>query len=640
MSNQEILVKKRNGMIQPLMLEKLHLMVEEACKGLSGVSVSQVEMNSHIQFYDGITTEKIQKILIKSASDLISLESPNYQYVAARLLLFSIRKEIYGGHEIPQLKDHIDNCVKLGIYDSDVYENYSLEEIEKANSFVDHDRDFIFTYSGLKQAVDKYLCQDRSDGTLFETPQFMYIMIALVGFSNYPKNVRMNYVKRFYDAISNHKINLPTPVMASVRTPEKQYSSCTLLECDDTLDSICATDWAMRRYVANKSGIGLDPSRVRSIKSKIRKGKTLSTGKVKYIQAYEKSLESVHQGGLRKGSMTCFVNIWDKEIQKILELKTETGNDEDSARNIDYAVKMSRLFYERFINNQNIALFCPNDVPGLIDAFGLDEFDALYQQYENDESINRITVNCQELIIQFLNSRNDTGRYYVMNIDHCNAHSSFLDKVNMSNLCVAGDTKIMVKFSYPKTFKNGVAVDYNHVTKEFEIKDLVPLFSSMKDIKVASYDLATNTVEWKPIKNFAQTSPCANVMKITDTRTDKTLVLTYDHQVYTRNRGYVKAGNLQESDQLLIKGMPSEIGELKIEALSDKIPVYDITVEDTHNFFANDILVHNCMEITLPTVPIQHIDDVGTVTKVKVRVPKSDVAAFKRQLKSNGGYLL
>lgn len=544
MSNQEIQVKKRNGMIQPLMLEKLHLMVEEACKGLSGVSVSQVEMNSHIQFYDGITTEKIQKILIKSASDLISLESPNYQYVAARLLLFSIRKEIYGGHTIPHLKDHIDTCVKLGVYDSEIYDKYSLEEIEKANGFVDHNRDFIFTYSGLKQAVDKYLCQDRSDGTLYETPQFMYIMIALIGFSNYPKNVRMNYVKRFYDTISNHKINLPTPVMASVRTPEKQYSSCTLLECDDTLDSICATDWAMRRYVANKSGIGLDPSRVRSIKSKIRKGKTLSTGKVKYIQAYEKSLESVHQGGLRKGSMTCFVNIWDKEIQKILELKTETGNDEDSARNIDYAVKMSRLFYERFINNQEISLFCPNDVPGLIDAFGLDEFDALYQQYENDESINRITVNCQELIIQFLNSRNDTGRYYVMNIDHCNAHSSFLDKVNMSNLCVAGDTKITIEFYYGK----------DRVTKTISIKNLDGYIDdpNYKDLKVLSYDIETGEQKWAPIIAFVETSPKAKVMRITDEESGKSIVVTPEHQVFTKNRGYVMAKDLTVTDELVI----------------------------------------------------------------------------------------
>ena len=544
MSNKDVSVKKRNGSIEPLMLEKLHLMVEEACKGLSGVSVSQVEMNSHIQFYDGITTEEIQKILIKSASDLISLETPNYQYVAARLLLFSIRKQIYGGPEMPHLVDHINKCVNLEIYDPEIYEKYSLEEIEKVNSFIDHDRDFIFTYSALKQAVDKYLCQDRSDGTLFETPQFMYIMIALVGFANYDKDKRLSYIKRFYDATSTHKINLPTPVMANVRTTEKQYSSCTLLECDDTLDSICATDWAMRRYVANKSGIGLDPSRIRSLRSKIRKGKTLSTGKVKYIQAFEKSLESVHQGGLRKGSLTCFANIWDKEIEKIIELKTETGNDEDSARNIDYCIKMSKLFYERFINNQDISLFCPNDVPGLIDAFGLDEFDQLYEQYEKDESINKLTVNCQDLIIRFFNSRNDTGRYYIMNIDHCNTHSSFLDKINMSNLCVAGDTQITIEFYYGK----------DRVTKTISIKNLDGYIDdpNYKNLKVLSYDIETGEQKWAPIIAFAETSPKAKVMRITDEESGKSIVVTPEHQVFTKNRGYVMAKDLTVTDELVI----------------------------------------------------------------------------------------
>ena len=658
MSNKELSVKKRNGLIQPLMLDKLHLMVEEACRGLSGVSVSQVEMNSHIQFYDGITTDEIQQILIKSASDLISLDAPNYQYVAARLLLFSIRKQVYGGSEMPHLIDHINKCVELNVYDSEIYQKYNKEEIENANSFIDHERDFIFTYAALKQAVDKYLCQDRDEGIVYETPQFMYIMIALVGFADYDKDKRMSYVKRFYDVISTHKINLPTPVMASVRTPEKQYSSCTLLECDDTLDSICAVDWAMRRYVANKSGIGLDPSRVRSLKSKIRGGKVLSTGKVKYIQAYEKSLESVHQGGLRKGSMTCFVNIWDKEIEKIIELKNETGNEEDSARNIDYAVKMSRLFYQRFINNQDISLFCPNDVPGLIEVFGLDGFDELYEQYEKDESIKRLTVNCQDLIVRFFNSRNDTGRYYIMNIDHCNTHSSFLDKINMSNLCVAGDTKIKIKNVYPLYNDVGEIFDWRVFEEEVEIQELGDIIEDRiynithycadglreyddtvaPPLQVLSYDFEKGEDVWRNITAFAETSPNAKVMRITDEKSGNSLVLTPEHKIYTVNKGYIEAGNITPYDMLLFTDGNSE--RLKIESLEEEIPVYDITVEETHNFYANDILVHNCMEITLPTVPIQHIDDIGTISKVKVKAPKSKVNEFNRFLKTTGGYLL
>lgn len=645
MIKEDLTVKKRNGSIEPLMLDKLHRMVEEACKNLSGVSTSLVEMHSGIQFYDGISTDDIQKVLIKSASDLISLEAPNYQFVAARLLLFSIRKQVYGGTlMLPHLEDHINRCVDLRVYDADIYKYYSKEEIDLANSYIDHDRDFIFTYAGLKQAADKYLCQDRSDGTIYETPQYMYIMIALTGFAMYPKNVRMSYIKRFYDAISKHKINLPTPVMASVRTEDKQYASCCLIEIDDDLDSICASDWAMRRYVAGKSGVGQDISRVRSIKSKIRGGKALSTGKIKYIQAYEKSLDSVNQNGLRKGSMTMYVNIWDKEIEKILELKTETGNDEDSARNIDYGIKMSRLFYERFINNQEISLFCPNDVPGLHDAFGLETFDQLYVQYEQDETIPKVVVKCQDLIIQFFNSRSDTGRYYIMNIDHCNTHSSFLDKINMSNLCVSGDTLIKIRYPDFKVDERGNVYDWQMIQEEIEIQNLKEHFNDIKvplPVQVLSFDFDANESTWANISNFAETSPSSNVIKVIDNNTGKSIVVTPEHMIYTRNRGYVKAKDLLETDHLVFdSGEVLNENGITLEYLNDPIPVYDITVDDTQNFFANGILIHNCVEITLPTVPIVHIDDVGTTTKVKVKVPKNKVNEFNTYMKNNAGYIL
>ena len=266
-----IKVKKRNGRgIEPLDLEKIHVMVEDATEGLAGVSASQVEIQSGIQFYDGITTAEIQEILIKSASDLIDLENPNYQFVAARLLLFSIRKSLYGrSRDIPTLEDHIIKCVSQEVYDAGIYDKYSKEEIEKANGYIDHGRDFLFTYAGLRQVVDKYLVQDRSTGQVYETPQFMYMMIALTIFAEYPKQTRMNYVRRYYNAVSKHKLNIPTPIMAGVRTPIRQFASCVLVDIDDTLDSIFSSDMAIGKYVAQRAGIGINAGRIRGINSKI-----------------------------------------------------------------------------------------------------------------------------------------------------------------------------------------------------------------------------------------------------------------------------------------------------------------------------------------------------------------------------------
>lgn len=433
----EIKVKKRNGNVVELDLDKIHLMVEAACAGIAGVSASQVEMNSGLQFYDGISTEDIQQILIKSASDLISLEHPGYQYVAARLLLFSIRKQIYGGRiDLPHLEEHINQCVAKNVYDPSVYDYYSKEEIDKINSYIDHDRDFLFTYAGLRQVVDKYLVQDRSTGEVYETPQFMYMMVALTGFSQYPKDKRLSYVKRYYDAISKHKINIPTPIIAGVRTNLRQFASCTLLDCGDSRESIIATDSAMMRYVTDRAGIGLNIGRVRGIGSKIRNGEAVSTGLVPFIRKFQATLESCHQGGLRKGSATVFCPIWHQEIENVIVLKNNKGNEENRARNLDYAISISKLFYERFIKNEKITLFSPHDVPGLIEAFGTESFDELYVKYENDSYVPKKEIPAQDLIISLLNERSETGRIYIFNIDHANTHSSFKDKIETSNLCL------------------------------------------------------------------------------------------------------------------------------------------------------------------------------------------------------------
>ncbi len=431
-----IKVKKRNGSIEPLLLDKMHLMVEEACKGLSGVSASQVEMTSGIQFYDGITTGDIQEILIKSASDLIDLDHPNYQFVAARLLLFAVRKNLYGRrHKLPNLIDHIQEKAYNDVYDKEIFDKYSQEEIKKVDGYLDHDRDFLFTYAGLRQVVDKYLVQDRSTGEVYETPQFMYIMIALTIFQDYPKEKRLNYVRRYYDAISRHRINIPTPIMAGVRTPIRQFASCVLVDIDDTLDSIFSSDMAVGKYVAQRAGIGLNAGRIRGINSKIRGGEVQHTGVVPFLKKFESTVRCCTQNGIRGGSATVHFPIWHQEIRDIIVLKNNKGTEDNRVRKLDYSIQLSKLFYERFIQNGDITLFSPHDVPGLYDAFGTDSFDDLYATYEKDDSIPKSTIGAQELILDLLKERAETGRVYIMNIDHCNSHSSFKDKVNMSNLC-------------------------------------------------------------------------------------------------------------------------------------------------------------------------------------------------------------
>ena len=434
MSN--VKVKKRNGSIEPIDLQKMHVMVERACKDLAGVSASQVEIQSGIQFYDGITTDEIQEILIKSASDLIDLDHPNYQFVAARLLLFSMRKSLYGRIlDIPSLQDHIDKCVDKGVYDPAVLVKYTKEEIQQIESFLDHDRDFLFTYAGLRQVADKYLVQDRSTSQVYEIPQFMYILIAMTMFAEYPTDTRIDYIHRYYDAISRHKINIPTPIMGGVRTPIRQFASCVLVDIDDTLDSIFTSDMAVGRYVAQRAGIGINAGRIRGINSKIRDGEVQHTGVVPFLKKFEATVRCCTQNGIRGGSATVHFPIWHQEIEDILVLKNNKGTEDNRVRKLDYSIQISKLFYERFISGSDICLFSPHDVPNLYDVFGTEEFDELYTEYEADTTIPRRTIAAQELFGQLIKERAETGRIYIMNIDHCNSHSSFLDKVEMSNLC-------------------------------------------------------------------------------------------------------------------------------------------------------------------------------------------------------------
>ena len=433
----DLSIKKRTGQIEGLDIQKIHKVVNFACEGLAGVSSSLVQMNAGIQFSDGMTTKEIQDLLVRSANDLISLENPNYQYVAARLLLYGVYKEVYGGFEKISLIELIKKNVERGVYDSAILDLYSEEEFAKLDGYIHHKRDENFTYAGLRQVVDKYLCQDRSSGELFESPQHMYMMIAATLFANYPKEDRLYYVRRYYDATSLFKINIPTPVMAGVRTPIRQFASCVLVDSDDTLDSIFASDMSIGRYTAQRAGIGINSGRIRGVNSKIRGGEVAHTGVVPFLKKFEATVRCCTQNGVRGGSATVHFPFWHQEIEDILVLKNNKGTEDNRVRKLDYSIQLNKTMYERLLTQGSISLFSPHDVPGLYEAYfgDAEEFKKLYEKYEKDTKIKKKTLPAMELFSALVKERAETGRIYIMNVDHANTHSSFKDTVYMSNLC-------------------------------------------------------------------------------------------------------------------------------------------------------------------------------------------------------------
>ena len=433
-------VKKRDGTLEPLNIDKLHKVVMYACEDISGVSASEVEINSKIQFFESIATEDIQETLIKSAADLISEETPNYQYVAGRLINYHLRKQVYNTFEPPCLCDIIQDNIDSGFYDPEFIELYTKEEINTLQTYIRHDRDEVLTYAAMEQFRGKYLVQNRASGEIFETPQVAYMMIAATLFSKYPAETRMSYVKSYYDAISTFKISLPTPVMAGVRTPQRQFSSCVLIETDDSLDSINATSSAIVKYVSQKAGIGIGAGSIRAVGSAIRNGDATHTGVIPFYKMFQSAVKSCSQGGVRGGAATLYYPIWHLEVEDLLVLKNNKGTEDNRVRHMDYGIQFNKLMYERLITGGNITLFSPHEVPELYNTFfnNQDKFQELYEKAERMTSIRKKSIPAIELFSSFVTERKDTGRIYLMNVDHANTHGSFIEDVapiKQSNLC-------------------------------------------------------------------------------------------------------------------------------------------------------------------------------------------------------------
>ena len=589
---KEIQVIKRSKEKEVFKIDKINKTVKWAVDGIKDVSLSDIEINAKINIRDGITTEEIHQVLIESAANLITIDTPNYQYVAARLLTYQLRKNVWGGKNPPKLIDLIKKNVGAGVYTSEILDLYSEKELNKIDEFIDHGRDFIFTYAGIKQLIDKYLVQNRKTKEVFETPQFAYILIAAIAFAKYPKETRLDYVKKAYNYFSKHKINLPTPIMAGVRTPLKSFASCLLAGVDDSMASILANVSAIGHATANRYGIGFNFAHVRALGAPIRNGDVIHTGKIPFLKVFESTVKSCHQNGIRGGSATTTVFVFDYEIEDIVVLKNNAGTEENRVRKLDYSIGMSKLFYQRWLSNENITLFSSHECKDLFEKFGTEEFDELYVKYEKDSSLKfKKTISARDLFDLITKERIETGRIYIINVDNVNSHSSWLDTVQMSNLCVTGDTLIDIQ------------TDGQNLT--VQMKDLDFYVKTSEDLKVKSFDISSKQVVYSEITAFAQTGESIELIEIEDEK-GNIVKCTPEHKIFTENKGYVLAQDLVQDD-ILITNAPTKIS--KISRYQKVEPVYDITVKNTENFFANNILVHNCQEVTHPVIPLKSLED-------------------------------
>lgn len=595
-------VVKRNGKREAYQVEKIHKVLEWATKGIQNVSISDIEMNAKLSIYDGIPTTKIHQVLVKSAADLISEDTSAYQYVAANLLNLHLRKEVWGsGDTPPRLYDLITKLIDNGIYDPEILNMYTEEEIHKLGTYINHDRDFKFTYAGIQQLIDKYLARNKSTDKIYETPQFAYMLVAMVAFGKETEG-KLKMVREAYNHFSLHRINLPTPIMAGLRLTKKGAASCYLVDIGDSLDSIFSSIESVAKLTASRGGIGANVGRIRPIGSPIRGGDVIHTGVIPFLKVLESTVKSTSQNSLRGGGGTVSFPIWHPEIEDVIVLKNNAGTDDNRVRKLDYCIQLSRIFYERIQKNQDITLLSPHECPGLYEAFGDNEkFDELYKKYEQDETLQfRRKINGRKLIGLLLRERLETGRIYIMNIDHCYDAGPWKVIPKMTNLCVSGDATVSI-------LVNGV----DHKIKLKEVHDFV---KKGYRVEILSYNHHEKRKEYKPVLRSYLTSRSSSVVTVKDIASGFNVEVTPDHEIATKN-GYVEARNLRGSDQLITSKGYSSRGIIVTDGGNRK-EVYDIEVEDNNNFFANDILVHNCVEIIQPTIPMNSINDENATTGV------------------------
>lgn len=534
------IIIKRDGRKEELDLDKIHAVVGWSCEDITGVSISEVEMKSQIQFYDDMTSADIHETLIRSASELISEETPNYQYVASKLINFDLRKRAYLDHEPWPIKDIVARGVERGFYNPDLMTDYDDNDWAFMEGVINHARDFDISYAGMVQFRTKYLVKNKSTMEYFETPQVAYMLIAASGCIMEDKKKRLKLIKQIYNHLSRFDFTLPTPIMAGLRTNVKQFSSCTLIDVGDSLDSINAAASAVVKYAANKAGIGLNVGRIRGVGSPIRNGEVTHTGIIPFIKYFNAALKSCNQGGVRNSSGTFYYPMWHFEYEDLIVLKNNKGTEDTRVRSVDYGVQLNRFLIQRLIDDGQITLFSPADVPDLYEAFYTDQplFAELYVKYEKDDSIRKKTMTALEAFSILAQERVETGRIYIQFVDNTNEQGMLGEEnpVYMSNLCLVGDTKIDV-ICDDQPFK-------------IDIQDVGDFMRKYDNVIVKSYNTDTKAVEYMPIEAFGLTNPDADLYEVTTDDGKQSVVCTSDHLFWTDNRGYVAAIDLIETDEL------------------------------------------------------------------------------------------
>jgi hypothetical protein len=629
-----ITVIKRNGQRVPLDISKIQRQVMHACRGIDGVSPSMIEIKAQLQFHDGMSTKTIDELLLKAMVDLIDeTENPeihnvNYQYVAGRQKVTMLRKEVYGQYNPPKLYDIVCKNVKLGLYTPDLLDWYTPQEWEIIELFIDHTKDEKYSYAAIAQLVEKYLVQNRATGEIYETPQIRYAIAAATAFHNEPKETRLKWVKDYYECASDGQFTLATPVLAGLGTRTKQFSSCVLISVDDTLDSIFASGEMMGKYASKRAGIGLEIGRIRPVGAPIRNGEIKHTGLVPFLKKWYGDLRATSQGGIRNASCTVNFMIWHYQFEDLIVLKNNQGTEETRVRQMDYCVSLNSLFWRRFKNKKNITLFDPHEVPDLYEAFfsNTARFEKLYVEYEKRTDIKKKVLSAEEVFKNgILKERTDTGRVYLMFVDNIIDHVPFdseTDPIYQTNLCcIHGDTQVTFMHEEGKIEQMSMA----SVVERFNLGGLTN--SKIKSFK-------NGDVSWEHVSNAIKTKTVSELYEIEDEH-GNILKCTGDHLIFTKNRGYVRADELVETDQLCSTDVDTILYKDSVSVGIKKITVeptdvYDISVPETECFFADNILVHNC-EINLPTKPSQRLEP----KKKLIRVKKTEVENFLKNKSTN-----
>lgn len=599
--SENINVIKRDGSKEEFKASKINKMLEWAVDGVSNVSASDIAVQAELQVSDGITSKDVHQILVKSAENLISLESPNYQIVASRLLNYQLRKDVWGGKNPPKLYDLILKNIEVGVYDKEILDLFSKDEINKFDEWIDHNRDFEFNYCGIKQLILKYLVKNRKTNIVYETPQFAFMLIAMISFASYSGKKRNSYIKRAYNYFSKRKPNLPTPLMAGVRTPVRQYSSCCLIDTEDSIDGLIASNGAMVKATSQRFGIGVNMGRIRAIGSEIRNGEVTHTGVIPFLKHIESAVKSCHQNGIRGGGATVNFPVWHYEIEDILQLKNNAGTDANRVRNLDYCIHFSKLFYERWLKKENITLFSPHEVEGLYEAFGTDEFDELYEKYEKDPSIKmKKVIPMRDLMTLFVKERSETQRIYLMNIDTVNKRGAWKKKVNMTNLCVAPETLILTKSGHQKI-------------SSLEGED-VEVFNGKQYSKTKVVKTGENQKLIKIVLDSGRSIECTEYHKF---YVDKDNWVLSDDGHKPSDLIEMRARDLKQGDlvRVISRNHTNNYWYFSLESVSHIIDegryddTYCVNEPLENKAVFNGILTGNCVEINHPVVPLKSLND-------------------------------